>query len=104
MEDKQYSAASLETAACLWEAVLELLHGGRGHKGLRHQVEATRERMGTSGLRLAVLRWVDLVDAEWAKVKDTYDQPFDWEFVPDWIEQHIDWTTNHPTYKLGSMR
>lgn len=101
MIQQQYSAASLETAACLWEAVLELQNGGRGHKGLRHQVTAVRERMGTSALRLTVLRWVDLVDAEWAKVKDTYDQPFDWEFVPDWIEQHIDWTTDHPTYKIG---
>lgn len=101
MIQQQYSAASLETAACLWEAVLELQNGGRGHKGLRHQVAAARERMGTSALRLTVLRWVDLVDAEWAKVKDTYDQPFDWEFVPEWIARNIDWSGDMPVNKIG---
>lgn len=101
MEDKQYPAASLETAAVLWEAVLEILNGGAGHKGLRAQAQRIREELGTGGLRLTVLRWVDLIDADWAKVKDTYDQPYDWEFVPDWIAANIDWSGDRPTYKLG---
>jgi hypothetical protein len=96
-----YPATSLETAACLWEAVLEILNGGAGHKGLRAQAQRIRENMGTSGLRLAVLRWTELVDADWAKVKDEYDQPFDWEFVPEWIAQNIDWSGETPVYKIG---
>jgi hypothetical protein len=96
-----YNAASLETAACIWEAVLEILNGGAGQKGLRHQAQRIREKMGTNGLRLAALRWVDLVDEEWAKVKDTYDQPFDWEFVPDWIARNIDWSSDAPVYRIG---
>lgn len=95
-----YPATSLETAACLWEAVLEILNGRAGQKGLRHQANRIREQMGTSALRLTVLRWVELIDADWAKVKDEYDQPFDWEFVPEWIAQHIDWSGDTPVYKL----
>jgi hypothetical protein len=57
--------------------------------------------MGTSALRLTVLRWVELIDADWAKVKDTYDQPFDWEFVPEWIATNIDWSGETPVYKIG---
>lgn len=97
-----FSAESLETAACLWEAVLDLLNGGAGQKGLRHQANRIREQMGTSALRVTVLRWVELIDAEWAKVKDEYDQPFDWEFVPEWIATNIDWSGSSPIYKLGA--
>lgn len=89
-----YPATSLETAACLWEAVFER----RNH---HPQINAAFERMGTSGLRLTVLRWTDAVDAAWEKVRDTYDQPFDWEFVPDWIDENIDWSDETPTYKTG---
>lgn len=101
MEDKQYSATSLETAACLWEAVLEILNGGAGQKGLRAQAQRIRESMGTAELRSTVLRWVDLIDAEWAKVGDEFSGPYDWEFVPDWIARNIDWSGDRPTYKLG---
>lgn len=101
MEQHTYKASSLETAACVWEAVLDILNGGAGQKGLRHQAQRIRENMGTSALRLAAMRWVDLVDAEWAKVKDTYDQPFDWEFVPEWIARNIDWSGEMPVYKIG---
>lgn len=87
-----FPAASLETAACLWEAVLE-----RRDDPLIH---SAFERLGTSSIRLTVLNWVQLVDAAWAKARDTHDAPFDWEFVPQWISANIDWTTDYPTYKL----
>lgn len=88
-----YSAASLETAACLWEAVLE--------QRIRHPlINDTFERMGTSELRLTVLRWTELVDAAWQRAKDSYDRPFDWEFVPDWVARNIDWSGDQPIYKL----
>ncbi len=101
MEQPRYTTASLETAACAWEAVLEILNGGAGEKGLRHKAQRIREKIGTAELRLLVLRWVELIDAEWAKVKDTYDSPFDWEFVPDWIARNIDWSGDRPVYKIG---
>lgn len=97
---EHYTSESLETAACIWEAVLDILNGGAGQKGLRHEAQRIREAIGTAELRVLVLRWVDLVDAEWAKVRDTYDGPFDSEFVPDWIARNIDWSGDRPTYRL----
>lgn len=98
---EHYDASSLETAACLWEAVLEILNNGAGQKGLRAQAQRIREQMGTSALRLTVLRWVDLIDADWARVKDDYDKLFDWDFVPEWIAANIDWSGDKPVYKIG---
>lgn len=95
-----FNAESLETAACIWEAVLEILNGGAGHKGLRVQAQRIRENIGTAELRSVALRWTELVDAAWEKVKDSYSGPFDWEFVPEWIAQNIDWSGDKPTYKL----
>lgn len=97
---EHYPAASLETAACLWEAVLDILNGGAGHKGLRARVDRVRENMGTSGLRLAVLEWVDAADADWATVKEEcWDQPFDWEWIPQWIANNVEWTTGQPVLR-----
>lgn len=97
MEDKQYSATSLETAACLWEAVLEILNGGAGQKGLRAHANRCRENLGTSHLRLTVLAWVDAVDADWATVKEEcWDKPYDWEWIPEWIANNVDWSGNGP--------
>lgn len=99
--ERKYDTESLETAACVWEAVLDILNGSAGEKGLRKKAQRIRENLGTAELRCLVLRWVDLIDAEWAKVKEDYDGPFDWEFVPDWIASNIDWTGDRPIYKLG---
>lgn len=90
---ESYAAASLETAACLWEAVLERRDDP--------DVNSAFERLGTSEVRSIVLRWVELLDAAWQKVEETYDAPFDWEFVPQWISAHIDWTTDRPSYRIG---
>lgn len=91
-----YPAASLETAACIWKHVLEVLHNGAGSKGLRGQVERVREAMGTSALRLTAIGWTPLADADWAVVKDGYDMPFDWEFIPAWVRANIDWSGELP--------
>lgn len=103
MTSKQYHPSSLETAAVAWEAVLEILNGGAGQKGLRAEANRIRDEIGTSGLRLTVLEWVDEIDAAWAEVKDQYDQPFDWEFVPAWIADNIDWSGDRPTYRKGGQ-
>ena len=97
---EHYPAASLETACCLWEEVLKLLRGANGTKGLRKKVEAARERMGTSHLRLTVIGWTDAADADWATVKEEcWDKPFDWEWIPEWIAANVDWTTDLPTLR-----
>lgn len=97
MEQQTYPPASLETAACLWEAVLDLMRGNAGAKGLRAQVDRCRESMGTSHLRLTVLGWVDAADADWATVKEEcWDRPFDWEWIPEWIANNVDWSGERP--------
>ncbi len=111
-----YRAASLETAACLWEAVLEMEAIGAPGAMVCPDVEAekrgamiraTREALGSAQLRLTVIGWTDLVDAAWIEADGCddmgrggqYGGPFDWEFVPGWIVANIDWNDPYrPTY------
>ena len=109
-----YRAASLETAACLWEAVLEMestadVRDGRPigfpEAGRARDIKATREAIGTSALRRIVIGWTDAADAAW-RIADTdngrspaggeYGEAFDWEFIPAWIVQNVDWS--EPTW------
>lgn len=99
---EQYPASSLETAMCVWEAVLEIMNGGAGHKGLRVQAQRIRQNMGTSALRLAVMEWVELIDAAWERDKASYSDPFDWGYVPEWLARHIDWSGSRPVYMIGA--
>ena len=43
-------------------------------------------------MRMIVTGWAYAVDAAWAKVADDYELSFDWDFVPAWIDAHIDWS------------
>lgn len=95
--------SSLETAACLWEAVLTL----RDHPGsdpdaiaLALAIRETCNAVGTANLRLTVVGWTGAVEAAWSMVADSYDLCFDWDFVPDWIIDHVDWSDPaHPTIR-----
>lgn len=99
MEDKTYSAASLETAACLWEEVLALLQR-TPPTPISSLIEAARERMGTSHLRLTVIGWTDAADEDWTTVKtDLWDRPFDWEWIPEWIAANVDWSGEEPALR-----
>lgn len=109
-----YRAASLETAACLWEAVLMLETYGQtvaaspDEEERGAMIRAARKEMGSSHLRLTVLGWTDLVDAAWIDADGCedmgrggqYDGSFDWDFVPGWIIANIDWSDPHnPAYR-----
>lgn len=95
-----YPFASLETAACMWEAVLEIEAGTTSMAPL---IAAAREAIGSSGLRRTVLCWVDALDASWVRVDGfehgrrlgRYSGAFDWEFVPDWLTLNVDWSNPH---------
>src|SRR3546814_776857 len=98
----------LETAACLWEAVLTL----RDHPAtdpdaiaLALAIRETCNAVGTADLRLTVVSWTGAVEVSWSAVADSYDLCFDWDFVPGWIIDHIDWSDPvHPTIRLESLR
>jgi hypothetical protein len=90
-----YTEASLETAACLWEAVL----GFRDHPrtdpdaiGLALMIRKACDAQGTASLRMTVIGWTGAVEIAWRAVEDDYPLCFDWDFVPDWIIDHIDWS------------
>lgn len=105
----RYRAHALETAACLWEAVLEMEAIGVAVSGTPEQEErgamirATREAIGSSGLRLTVIGWTDAVDATWQEAdgcdelgtSGQYGGCFDWDFVPGWIVANVDWSSPH---------
>lgn len=88
-------AFALETAACLWEAVLGLRDNQRPDPGVVARARLIRqsfETIGTAALRVIVVGWTEAVDAAWSRVEAHYDMSFDWDFVPDWITSHVDWS------------
>ncbi|MGI9376029.1 MAG: hypothetical protein ACR2PC_08050 [Tsuneonella suprasediminis] len=102
------SECALETAACLWEAVLTL----RDHPAtdpdaiaLSLAIRETCNAVGAADLRLTVVGWTSAIEADWGAVADRYDLCFDWDFVPGWIIDHIDWSDPaHPTIKPETLR
>lgn len=95
MELQSDRASALETAACLWEAVLTLRDRPATHPDTLSLAMAIGESfkvLGTAALRMTVIDWTDAVAAAWAKVADDYPLCFDWDFVPGWIADRVDWS------------
>ncbi len=99
---------ALETAACLWEGVLTLRDRPATDPdaiALALAIRETCNAVGTADLRLTVVGWTGAVEAAWSAVADSYDLCFDWDFVPGWIIDHIDWSDPaHPTIRPESLR
>lgn len=102
MDDPSQDFA-LETAACLWEAVLHLRDNPVTDPesfALAMSIRPAFEAVGTAEMRLIVVGWTSAVGAAWAAVPDNYDRCFDWGFVPDWIADNVDWSNpSHPTIR-----
>jgi hypothetical protein len=100
--------AHLETAATIWEAVLDLkasvpVDGATRTTG--EEIGAHIARIctdhGTAELRSTVIGWTERLEADW-QAADTcngkyplggqYGEAFDWEFVPAWLIDKVDWT------------
>ncbi len=101
-----YTLSHLEAAACLWEAVLELRDRPDAEPHAIERALAIRKSsdvLGTSGLRLIVVGWTDVVDAAWYKAQESSPFSFDWDFVPQWIVDTIDWSDpRHPAIRTAS--
>ena len=78
----QKTLAVAQTAACLWEAVLN----GPGWEGDEHG--------GMCELREKVCRLAPYADKAWEIAHLVgYDAPFDWEFCPAFLSRCVDWET-----------
>lgn len=94
----------LETAACLWEALLDLRQKGlRPVPPMSLESEANPdappiaravvewlEGSGTCDVRLTVIGWTDECEAEWKKVAADFTGCFDWDFVPEFLERKLE--------------
>ena len=71
------------TAMCIWEALLERMSG----KDCDNVYSQKREEVGACEMRSIVLHLLAPADeAAYEVVKDEYQDPFDWEFVPAFLE------------------
>lgn len=79
----------IEAAACLWENVVRL----RGSNDEPAGMESAFDAQGTSSIRAIVIGWADKVHHDWTEAQrlHAWDDPFDWEFVPQWMELNVDW-------------
>lgn len=80
-----WGASNVETAMCLWEAFLEFL------SQQEPQACALTEIDGIRHARTVVMGWAHECDAAWeeARVNGTADDPFDWEFCPNFLTRKL---------------
>jgi len=85
-----------EAAMCIWEEILSL-------KERNMQVSRHFEQGGTAAIRLFALSLAKPCHLAWERaVKDAgYDDAFDWEFVPDWISENVNWCGAAPAFVGG---
>lgn len=85
---KEFTYEHLEAAACMWEHVLQSLR--RVRVGDQNPWAEYKAAYGMATLREAVIRHAPTLEAEYQKaVENGYDAPFDWEYVPKYMEDHI---------------
>lgn len=71
------------TAMCIWEALLERMSGN----DCDNVYSQKREEVGACEMRSIVLYLLaPAVETAYEVVKDEYQDPFDWEFVPAFLE------------------
>jgi len=89
------------TAMCLWEAVLEYCADDYGNNSLssslnyevHKSVSVVRINIGAARLRDTVLGFAKPCHDEWeVAVAAGYDDSFDWEWCPAWLDARVDWT------------
>ena len=83
----EFSYEHLEAAACMWEHVLEQL---RPRNPVQTPWHEYREAYGMANLRERVILHSRELERHYQEARENgYDQPFDWEFVPKYMEDHV---------------
>lgn len=88
----------MEAAMCLWEAWMEAETGSAHHQTM-NLYDAYRDEVGTVQLRHDLMRLVPAVHIGWSVYSTAYVSaatdmpcldPFDWEFVPWFLENCVE--------------
>lgn len=94
---KTYNEANLETAMCLWEAVLDM-RAALDHATLDDPrlptlkaLDSEFEKYGTSAMRNHVASWVEECEAAWEadQAAGTELVPYDWEHCPAFVMRKL---------------
>jgi hypothetical protein len=76
----------IEAGMCLWEEV----HGRITDDNFPDWVQA-REAVGTAAMRSCCADMVEQLEADWVLAQERgYDDSFDWEFVPVWVNLNVE--------------
>ncbi len=71
-----------EAACCIWEELLNRISNPK--------FEIAFEKHGHGHMRHLAIVHADQCHLDYAKaVEDGYDDCFDWDFVPDWVEKYF---------------
>ncbi|AOH85570.1 hypothetical protein AWL63_18155 [Sphingomonas panacis] len=93
-----YTDDTLDAAACLWGTILEMRHATTSRNpeeaSLARDIAASFDRLGMTVLRHHILGWTEHVEAAWYDAEPTYEKSFDQHFVPEWILENIDWSSD----------
>lgn len=85
---EEFTYEHLEAGACMWEHVLDRLR--RVKVGTQCPWADYKAAYGMAQLREAVIRHAPVLDAEYQQAaKNGYDKPFDWEYVPAYMERYV---------------
>lgn len=85
---KEFTWEHLDAAACMWEHVLNQLR--RAKPADKNPWDEYRQAYGMAALRDTVINHAVTLQAEYeGAVENGYDQAFDWEFVPKYMEDHV---------------
>lgn len=72
------------TALCLWERALEM----RGEI----PAQSTFDYIGYCQVRSHIIELAEFCWKDFEKIREDYDDSFDWEFVPKWMSENLTWT------------
>lgn len=90
-----YTSASNDgvaiTAMQMWEYVIS-------SRTTSVQIKKTFFNIGSAEIERMILIHAKKCHKDWMKAKATYSEKFDWEFVPEWMEKHLQWNSDSVLY------
>ena len=72
-----------EAACCIWEYLLQ-------QRRINPEIQTAFSDYGYAHMRYLAIIHADQCHLDYAKaVEKGYDDAFDWDFVPDWVEKYF---------------